>query len=193
MTLRIRKGRLSFWRYNIEMMKDYKALFDNLMRICLFKASPKDLPDSSNLNIQLLVLYFISGVVLLSSGAALGVAVVEALLEVILLIGFIYVVLTFFNAPFRFNQTLAALLGTGIIFTSLSTPFVYINNASRQAENSAGIEGLFLLILFGWSVVVMVKILAEAINKPALFSGLITFCYLYLSYQIINAIYPAIT
>jgi len=174
-------------------MKDYKALFDNLMRICLFKASPKVLPDSSNLNIQLLVLYFISGVVLLSSSAAMGVAMIEALLEIILLIGFVYVALAFFNAPHRFNQTLSALFGTGLIFTSLSTPFVYINKVTREAENTAGFEGLFLLILFGWSVVVMVKILSDAISKSMLFSSLIIFCYLYLSYQVINTIYPSIT
>jgi len=188
-----KKGQAVFKRYNIDMMKDYKALFDNLMRICLFKAGPKDLPDSSSLNVQLLMMYFLSGVVLLSSGATLGTAIVEAFLEIILLIGFIYAVLTFFNTPYRFNQTLSALLGTGIIFASLSTPLVYLNKASRQAESTAGLEGILLLILFGWSVVIMIKILSEAINKPVLFSGLIIFCYLYLSYQVINAIYPTIT
>ena len=174
------------------MKIDYKTLLANFIDICLFKEGPQVLPESSDLNLRVLALYFLSGVILLSSGAALGKAIIEAFIETALLTGFVYTVLWFFSIPHRFNQTLLALLGTGFIFTSVSVPFIYSIEASISAETSANLSSIILFVLFSWSIAVMAYIVRKATNKSFAISIIITFCYLYLSYQVINLIYPAV-
>lgn len=174
------------------MNSDYKALLTDLMGICVFKKLPKVLADSNVLTLRLMVLYGLSGFFLLSAGATTDVAIIKAFLEALLLASFVYGLLAFFGVLNRFNQTLSALFGTGVIFTAASLPLVYLIEAAQSADKAVGIESIVLLVVFGWSIAVMVYIVSMATNKSLSMSGLLTFCYLYLSYYVIQLIYPVV-
>ena len=174
------------------MNSDYKALFTDLMAICVFKKSPKALPDSNALTLKLMLLYGLSGFFLLSAGAATDVAAIKAFIEALLLAAFVYGLLAFFCVLNRYNQTLSALFGAGVLFTMASLPLVYLVEAAKSADKPVGIENLLLLVVFGWSLAVMTYIISAGTNKSISISGLLTFCYLYSSYYVIHLIYPVV-
>lgn len=175
------------------MHYDYKALFSDLISICTFKKSPKVLPDSNALTLCLMLLYGLSGFFLLSVAAAADVAIMEAFLEALLLAVFVYGLLAFFGMLHRFNQMVSALFGAGVVFTMASLPLVYLVEAAQSTEKPVGAESVVLLVVFGWSIAVMVYIVSTGTNKSISVSSLLTFCYLYLSYYVIHLIYPVVS
>lgn len=172
------------------MTNQYKSLWHIFWGICVFKKSPQDIVNSYALVKLAFIGYVTVGAILFFSSTPTTIAIVISFIETILLTGFVYLLLNFFTVSNRFIQTITALYGSGAIITSFSVPIVFYIDASVRHEQSAGIAGLLLLAVVCWSYTIMAHILHKAIDKSLGVSLLLTFCYLYLSYQFIKLIFP---
>lgn len=177
-------------QHTITMNRDYKTLARLFFDICLLKKGPQDVPDSSDVRITVFISYLLAGSVLISSGLSWSDALYQSIIETLLVALFIYVLLLFFSLPHRFKQAITAIYGSGTLITTLSIPFVFWLAALIKNEASTGVAGLAVFLIVCWSFVVMGHIIRETIQKSMAFSLLLTFCYLYLSYQVINMISP---
>lgn len=172
------------------MKDDYKTLTRLLFDICLLKKGPQDLSLTERTKKLAIISYFFVGTVLLSIDGPLDEAVIKAFIEAIMLMFFMFALLTFYSFPKRFGQSITALFGTGAIFSIISLPFMFMLSALDEQQSTAGLAGLAVFLLVCWSFAVMGHIIREATQTSLTLSLLLTFCYLYLSYQFINLIYP---
>jgi len=172
------------------MNDDYKTLRNLFLGLCLLKKGPKDLPESKALLQMAGFIYFISGTILISTDAPLVDALAQAFIEALLVALFVYGLTQFFSVPHRFTQAITAIYGSGAIITALSLPSAFLLQLQATNAEAARFSGLILLLIVCWSFVVMAHIIRETIQKNLATSLLLTFCYLYLSYQVINVLYP---
>ncbi|ORU91889.1 MAG: hypothetical protein A6F70_00970 [Cycloclasticus sp. symbiont of Bathymodiolus heckerae] len=172
------------------MNNDYKVLLRLFLDLCLLKKGPKDVPDSKALLKLVFLSYFLAGTVLISSDGFMVNAIMQALIETVLVAIFIYALVTLFSVSHRFDQAITAIYGTGTLITSLSIPFIFWVQDLSNNDEPTGPAGLVVFLIVCWSFVVMAHIIRETIQKPLSVCLLLTFCYLYLSYQVINWLYP---
>jgi predicted PurR-regulated permease PerM len=126
----------------------------------------------------------------MSIGTDVEHAVVQTLLEVLILIGFVYLVLLVFSSTKRFKQTLTTLFGVGVILTIVSLPIVIWLEESRMAESQSAALGLILVVFLGWNIAVMSHVIHQAIEKQYVLSVVLTLGYIFLTFNLINFIYP---
>jgi len=177
-------------QHTCRMNNDFKQLLRLFFELCLMKKGPKDVPDSSVLLTLVFCLYFLAGTVLLSSSLVLTEALMQSLIETVLLGVFVYFLVSFFSIKNRFNQAITAIYGSGAFITIVSMPFIFWMQ-SLTGNGSTGMVGLIVFMLVCWSFIVMAYIIRETIEKSFAVSLLLTFCYLYASYQLIKLVYPA--
>lgn len=172
------------------MNNDFKVLLRLFLDLCLIKKGPKDVPDSDVLLKVVFCLYFLAGTVLLSSSLTLSEALIQSLIEALLVGVFIYLLVSLFGVKNRFNQSVTAVYGSGAFITISSTPFIFWMGSLADSESSTGIVGVIVFLIVCWSFIVMANIIRETIQKSLSVSLLLTFCYLYVSYQLISMMYP---
>lgn len=172
------------------MNNEFKTLLRIFVDLCLIRKGPQDLPDSNALLKVVFFIYFISGSLLLSSSMELAEAVVQSCIETLLLGLFMYLLVSFFAVKNRFNQSVTAIYGSGALITTFSAPFVFLMGNMAKNDGSTGAVGLIVFLIVCWSFIVMANIIRETIQKSLGISLLLTFCYLYLSYQVIQTVYP---
>lgn len=151
-------------------------------------SGPQDLVYSGALLSRLLVLYLITGLVVLLPGSEdLFTAVTLMVIDLVMLVGFLKFCLYTRNTSARFEQTFLACLGVGILFQVIAFPLVLALNAvpeTSQANNAVG--GLFYLILVSWQVTVMAHILRHAMNMLLSLTLMLSFSYFLLIIFISN-------
>jgi len=155
-------------------------------------SGPQDLPGSSTLLARVLLLYLMTGMMVLLPGSEdLFTAVTLMLMDLVLLVGFLKFCLYTRNTSARFLQTLIACLGVGVVFQIIALPLVVVLNAaaeSNQANNAVG--GLFYLLLVSWQVTVMAHILRHAMNMMLSLTLMLSFSYMlliiFLSNQVVT-------
>ncbi len=172
------------------MNNDFKTLLRIFVDLCLIKKGPKDVPESAVLLKMVFFIYFLSGTLLLSSSIGLIDAIIQSFLETVLVGLFMYVLVSFFQVKNRFNQAVTAIYGSGALMTLLSVPYIFWMDGLVKNENPIGVIGLVVFFIVIWGFIVMANIIRETVQKSFSISLLLTFCYLYLSYQLINIAYP---
>jgi len=162
------------------------------LRIMGLLAAPQDLPYSKKLLLRVLLLYMISGMLVLLPGSAdFFTAVILLLLDLLLLTAFLQFCLYTRNTSARFLQTFMACLGVGVVFQLLALPLMLVlNSAAEGAQTNNTLGGLFYLILVSWQVSVVAHILRHAMNLIMPLSLLLSFAYLimviFLSNQVVG-------
>ena len=169
---------------------DFKKLLILFFDLCLIKKGPRDVPESSVLLKAVFFAYFLAGAILLSSANELLVAAIKAFIETVLVGLFMYLLVSFFSVPNRFNQSISAVYGSGAIITIISAPFIFGMKDLVQNQQQTGLSGLLVFLIVCWGFIVMANIIRETIQKSLSVSLLLTFCYFYLSYQSISLFYP---
>ena len=161
-----------------------------LLRMMALMSGPQDLPFSIPLLSRVLLLYLVTGLMVLMPGSAdLFTAISLMLIDLVLLVVFVKFCLYTRNTSARFIQTLMACLGVGVVFQLLALPLVLVLNAAGetgQANNALG--GLFYLILVSWQVTVMAHILRHAMNMMISLTLMLSFSYFLLIIFISNQI-----
>lgn len=165
------------------------ALIRLLIRLCLFRNGPEDMPYIPPLLGLLLVAWFvvqlISGVLqhALSLPQMIGV---QCLSMAVLQIG-TAAVLAFKNLAPRWTQTAMALIGVDLVMSVAALPLLLIN---LLAGESLGFVNVLSLLLISWQLAVQSFIFHRALRvSPFLGLGL-AFGLMVLTYLVVGWVMP---
>ena len=165
------------------------ALFELFLDICLFRKGPQDVPASMALLKACLLAYGLSGLLVLMIGTSLPVALLQILLDLVLLGGLLYLALILRRHPKRFEQTLSALTGTGTLMGLLALPLMsWI--AHQGADGGGELPSALMLALMVWSIAIMAHILRHAFNTSIWAGALYALGYTFLSWTLAGWIGP---
>lgn len=165
-----------------------KVLLNYFVDLCLLRAAPQDLPDSS----ALVGLAFIANVLvgaLLIVGARMGpmLSFLESLLEVALMLLVLRTGLTLRRRQARFDQTATAVMGSSSLIGLVALPL--LNLGTGEGEGSA-LGAILLLGLIVWSMVVLGHIIRHAFDLLLGQGIIIGVLYTLGSYMIVASIFP---
>lgn len=156
------------------------------IEICLFRRGPQDVPASQLLMGLAIAAYLAVGIGLLAmEGLHLG-AVLQALVELLILLGFVWANLQFMRLQNRFLQTAIAMLGSDALISSLAIPLVGWMALSEGAKGAY----LLLLLLMLWHLAVVAHILRNALSRPLATGFGLAIVYVVASYQLMLILFP---
>ena len=158
--------------------------------ICLLRATPQDLPTSRVLLGLVLVIYTGVSFLISSTSAGTSTALQIALLDALVLIGFIAVILYLMNLRPRFTQTLTALAGAGSLVGLIALPVIHSIAAAQERDllSEATLFGWLFLVL--WSLLVTAHILRHALNVSFFFGAAMAMLYMLISYSFMSTVFP---
>jgi hypothetical protein len=156
--------------------------------LCLLRAEPQALPASRWLLGFALACYLLLSLTTagLSGGFVAGLQV--AVLDVVLLCGFVVALLYLVNKPRRISQTLSALAGAGCI---LAIPAILLTLVmdSGIGPDTSSLSMLWLLLLF-WNLLVTAHIIRHALSSSLALGIGLSLVYLLVSTQIMVSVFP---
>jgi hypothetical protein len=159
------------------------ALFNLFLDICLFRKGPQDIPPSAVLMKLCLLGYGASGFLVLLLGTPAPVALLQILLDLVLLAGLLHLVLLLNRHPGRFEQTLTALTGTGTLLGLLALPLMHWI-VRQGTEGDTTLPSLLMLGLMVWSVAIIAHILRHALDTSVWAGALYALGYTVLSWTL---------
>jgi hypothetical protein len=160
-----------------------RALFELFLDICLFRKGPQDVPAEMALLKLCLLGYGLSGFAVLLLNTPAPVAVLQILLDLVLLAGFLHLALLMSRHPRRFGQTLSALTGTSTLMGLLALPLmVWI--VRQGADGDIQLPSLLLLVLMAWSIAIIAHILRHALDIPIWGGAVCALGYTFLSWML---------
>ena len=166
-----------------------QALFNLFLDICLFRKGPQHVPFSATLLKLCLLAYGLSGLIVLVLSTPVPVALLQILLDLVLLSGLLYLALTLYRHPRRFEQTLSALTGAGALIGLLALPLMsWI--VHQQPGGDIQLPSLLLLALMVWSIAIMAHILRYAFETSVWIGALYALGYTFLSWTLTGWIGP---
>ncbi len=160
-----------------------RALFDLFLDICLFRKGPQDVPASTALLKICLLIYALSGFVVLLLSTSASVAILQVLLDLLLLIGLLHLALLLRRHPRRFEQTLIALAGVGTLAGLLALPLMFWI-VQQGANGDIVLPSFLMLVLMCWSISIMAHILRHSLDIPIWAGGLCAVGYTFLSWTL---------
>jgi hypothetical protein len=150
-------------------------LIGTLFGICLLRRAPQDLPYSPRLTQGLLLLAVGVDLLAMRLFEEDPHALPRGLLSIALLLGLPWLMLSWRGRSARYAQTLAAFLGTGLLFTLAIVPLLLatqalpepVAGASPRATDVLMRGALFALV--GWKLAINGHVWRHALDWPPLF------------------------
>ena len=159
------------------------------MILMLFlKTAPQDLPYSTRLLVQVIFLYVITGMMVVSGVVEPPLALGRMVLNLAIILLFSYVLLSSLNLQARYLQTITALIGTGMIFNLLAWP-VLIYDDSLKEQGSIVLVMLSVFGLIGWEILVTAHIFRHALNTKMIQSVLLSMALFFVSLTLSQLIF----
>ncbi len=165
------------------------ALIKPFVSLCLLNANPQDLPASTSLLGITLGAYMLITALIALPLYGFGLGVLQAILEIALLLAYTWAALQLSRHPERYAQTVSALAGTGAIIGMLALPLVY---SLLRSAPSGGVDQptLFIyLLIFAWLLVVYGHIYRHALSSGLLVGMLVGFGYVVVSSAVIESVF----
>ncbi|NQZ53605.1 MAG: hypothetical protein HRT93_05045 [Piscirickettsiaceae bacterium] len=149
--------------------------------ICLFKAGPADVPSSHWLLKLTLLVYFILGVIVSRLDSAWDVSLFTSLADVLVMMVFVWLILSFRGLQKRYKQTLTAMAGAGSCIGIVGIPIVMLFNQVSEQERLSNYTMLLMIAVMFWSLMVTAHIFRFALEiKPGM-AAMLTLAYTILS------------
>ena len=163
------------------------ALFNYFVNLCLLRAAPQDLPSSSALLGVLFVINALIGTLLMATTElGPGLALVESVFELGLMLGVLRAALFLRGHPARFNQGATAVMGSSILMSLLALPLL-AGGVASGGENGGGV--MLLLGLVVWSVVILGHILRHTFDLTPGQGVAVAALYSFASYQLTTSLF----
>ena len=167
-----------------------RALFDLFLDICLLRKGPQDLPASWFLLKATVMVYALTSLLAQLMSTEPLLALLQALLDVSLLVGLTYVVLQLLGHQVRFTQTLTALAGAGALMDVIILPVVMW----VQRDVASGTQSDLPVLLFPawqiWRVAVVTHVLRHALSTSMELALLYTLGYLAILITLASLLFP---
>ena len=161
------------------------------VNLCLLTAVPQDLPASRTLLTLALAGYAAVGLFLavpLYGGLS---GVLQTALDVAMLAFYTWLLLRVSGHAARFDQTLTALAGAGIVLGLVALPLVFSLYASeaRGVDNVPATLGYLFLVV--WLIVVYGHIFRHALSRPFSAGVFVSLGYMALSALVMGLVFPS--
>ncbi len=155
--------------------------------ICLFKKGPQDVPISRGLLFLLIPCYAGVSFLILILNTDVITAVLQVLVELVLVLGLTNMILLMAKKESRYLQTVSALIGTDTIISFFAIP-VMATLVGQGSVNSL----VVIVILMIWHWLVSGAIFSHALERPLAFGIGVAFLYILVSYQVMGWLFPEI-
>jgi len=165
-----------------------KAFLD----ICLLRIGPQDLPKSSVLLTLCLTLYTVFDVLLTLQARPFKDALLVSLVDVCFLLAVTFFILKQHHHLDRWNQTITALCGTGVILGIFIFPLVYGGAQNQYATWLQQTIVLLFLMMVVWNIAVLAHIVRNAISSSMGIGIMIAILYIWMSSLLISMLFPEI-
>ncbi|MDB2705408.1 hypothetical protein N9Y67_02580 [Pseudomonadota bacterium] len=162
------------------------TMIQRYIDLCLFKASPADMPASANLLKLTLLAYFLVSVAISLIDMDWTISLFSSFSDMIFMIITVSLLLQFHGLQSRFKQTLIALSGAGICLGLLSFPVAMWFNNIAEAEQASSYAMLFMVIIMFWSLMITSHIFRYALDISVGFATVITVIYTILSLLVLG-------
>jgi hypothetical protein len=157
------------------------ALLSTVVAIMLLQAGPQHLPASRQLLGATIVLYMVTGLLILLPELGAATALGNMLLDIVILTAFCYSALSLLRLASRVVQTVTAMAATGVVFHLLAWPVLAHINSMQAGDQVAMIESLMMLAMLAWQVLVNAHIFRYALEIKMGRAVALSFGYLFLS------------
>ena len=158
--------------------------------ICLLRRTPQELPASAYLLGVSLCCYGLVSVLVSSQSYPFSSALLLAVVDLGLLVVFVWSLLFLQHKTARINQTLSALAGSGSLMGVIALPLLLIIGPGTVTEPvPAPLVSLWLLLLL-WNLFVMAHIIRHALSSSFAIGFGISLLYALLSMQVITTLFP---
>ena len=163
-------------------------LIQRFFLICLFRASPKDLPTSSFLMIMSLMAYGLIGLFMAMNKSSVIQAMAMVGVDIVLLAGLTWLVLWVRLLGNRYMQTLTALAGCGAMLALFAWPLLLW----QQYSGSNAIESIMALVMwiwFFWQILVFSHIISQALSTSLFVATGLALVYMFISYSVAQSLF----
>lgn len=154
--------------------------------LCRLKAGPADMPASSMLLKSTLLAYFLLGIVIGRIDSAWDVSIISSLADTLFMIAAIGVMLHLKGLNARYQQTLMALAGAGIILNLIGLPLMLWLNQVDKLEQGTSVALLLMIALMFWSLMIIAHIFRQALDIKAGSAAMITIIYTAMSLVVLG-------
>ena len=165
-----------------------KRLVVLLVELTALRKGPQDMPTGLAFQQSVVLAYALVNLLLLQMSSAWSTAVMQLLLDSLLMVSFTWPLLYVSGFSGRFSQTIIALLGADAVINFFALPTLASLN---QEPSELGLLAMLLLMLWHWLVIG--HIYRHALERPLFFTLILAFLYLMLSSQIMEAVFPPIS
>lgn len=161
-----------------------------LFSVMLLKLGPEDVPGSPRLLQQIIIVNLISAIVALSARYDASTILYSSVLDLVLLLGFCYLLLLALNRLPRFIQTATALCGVGIFFHLLLWPLLLPATGEGADESLQTLIGVLMLLLISWELLVIAHIFRRAIESSMTSAIALSFALFIISITVSQLLFP---
>jgi hypothetical protein len=158
-------------------------LIQRYIDLCLFKASPADMPSSAFFMRLTLCLYFVVGVLISLIDMEWMNSVLTSVADTIFMIVAVALLVKVRGLEVRFQQTLTALAGAGIFIGLLSIPILIWFYQVPEPQQAEHYSMIFLVAIMMWSLMVTSHIFRYALDVGIGMSMFITIFILFFLYS----------
>jgi hypothetical protein len=154
--------------------------------LCRLKAGPADMPASDKLLKSTLLAYFLLGIVISRIDSAWDVSIISSLADTLFMMAAIGIMLHLKGLSTRYQQTVMALAGAGIILDLIGLPLMLWLNNIDKLEQGTSIALLLMIALMFWSLMVIAHIFRQALDIKAGSAAMITIIYTAMSLVVLG-------
>jgi hypothetical protein len=179
---------------SIRPRPSFVGCFLAYVRISFFKASPEQLPTSKACTIKAFLVYCAVNLWLLDIHSSALDVLVKIAVEMGLLTVFLKIGLMLTKKPERFEQTLSALIGIGMVISLISVPiyYLFIPQFLQQQDISQTVINITLVLLV-WNLAVISHIFKRSFEISTLMAAVVAFNYLIFFEMIVISLLPEST
>ena len=135
------------------------------LRVGLLRAGPQDLPGSGFLVLLTAFLSLLTGtLVIIGAFGSLTTALAAQALDILLLLGLLRLLLQITGRSARFQQTAAALFGSGALINLVTMPMQLLSSGDPSTSAPGELGGLFYLAVIIWALVIVGHIIRQALE-----------------------------
>lgn len=145
--------------------------------LCLFKASPSDVPASQALLKITLLIYLILGIAINQLDSDLNTSLFVSLADVLVLMIATGVMLKLRGYQSRYTQTLTALAGAGSCIALIGFPIIWWFYQIEPEQQPTSYAMLLMVALMFWSLMVTAHIFRQSLEIKAGTAVVLTVIY----------------
>lgn len=165
-----------------------QALFKTFLAIAVLSGRPQDLPASRTLLGWAALVSVWSNYIVDSAHEQPGARLLFALVQTLLLGGWVWVALLVRNHPERWTQTMTALYGAAAVLNLLAWPLLGLLQTEGMAAGSVPL--FFALIMTLWFLAIMTRVLHHALELSHWGTGPLSFGILVANGWILINLFP---